>query len=96
MMDKNWSIENFKRLFLSNNHDLEMFSLISRNNFFRTIMTLVAHYDLELQQMDVKTVFLNEDSLGGVERVVVDEDQILKRSKVRRYLEGLIQIGTWT
>ena len=24
-----------------------------------TIMTLVAHFDLELHQMDVKTIFLN-------------------------------------
>ena len=28
---------------------------------FRIIMTLVAHYDLELHQMDVKTAFLNGD-----------------------------------
>ena len=28
---------------------------------FRIIMALVAHFDLELHQMDVKTVFLNGD-----------------------------------
>ncbi|RDX71626.1 hypothetical protein CR513_49005, partial [Mucuna pruriens] len=28
---------------------------------FRTIMTLVAHFDLELHQMIVKTAFLNGD-----------------------------------
>jgi hypothetical protein len=27
----------------------------------RVIMALVAHFDLELQQMDVKTTFLNGD-----------------------------------
>lgn len=28
---------------------------------FRTVMALVPHYDLELHQMDVITVFLNDD-----------------------------------
>ena len=28
---------------------------------FKIIMTLVAHFDLELHQMDIKTVFLNDD-----------------------------------
>ena len=37
----------------------ETFSLVSSNDSFRIIMTLVAHYDLELHQMDVKTMFLN-------------------------------------
>ena len=39
----------------------ETFSLVSCKNSFRIIMALVAHYDLELHQMDVKTAFLNGD-----------------------------------
>ena len=39
----------------------ETFQSVSRKDSFRVIMALVAHYDLELHQMDVKTVFLNED-----------------------------------
>jgi hypothetical protein len=39
----------------------EMFSPASCKDSFRIIMALVAHYDLELYQMDVKTTFLNRD-----------------------------------
>ena len=39
----------------------ETFSPVSSKDSFRTIMALVAHFDLELHQMDVKTVFLNGD-----------------------------------
>ncbi|RDX76659.1 hypothetical protein CR513_43328, partial [Mucuna pruriens] len=39
----------------------ETFSLISSKDSFRIVMTLVAHFDLELHQMDVKTAFLNDD-----------------------------------
>ncbi|RDY04608.1 hypothetical protein CR513_11656, partial [Mucuna pruriens] len=39
----------------------ETFSPISSKDSFRTIMTLLAHFDLELYHMDVKTVFLNGD-----------------------------------
>jgi hypothetical protein len=37
------------------------FSLVSKKDSFRIVMTLVAHYDLELYQMDFKTAFLNGD-----------------------------------
>ena len=39
----------------------ETFSPVSCKESFRIIMVLVAHYDLELHQMDVKTTFLNSD-----------------------------------
>ena len=39
----------------------ETFSLVSCKDFFRIIMALVAYYDLELHQMDVKMTFLTED-----------------------------------
>ncbi|KAK1581876.1 hypothetical protein Q3G72_009867 [Acer saccharum] len=39
----------------------ETFSPISSKDAFRIVMALVAHFDLELHQMDVKTAFLNGD-----------------------------------
>ena len=39
----------------------ETFSPVSGKNSFRIIMALVAHYNLELHQMDVKMTFLNGD-----------------------------------
>jgi hypothetical protein len=44
----------------------ETFSLVSCKDSLRIIMMLVAHYNLELHQMDVKTIFLNEDLLENV------------------------------
>lgn len=37
----------------------ETFSPVSTKDAFRMIMALVAHYDMELHQMDMKTAFLN-------------------------------------
>jgi hypothetical protein len=44
----------------------ETFFPVSCKDSLRIIMVLVAHYDLELHQMDVKTVFLNGDLLENV------------------------------
>ncbi|CAD5178822.1 unnamed protein product, partial [Musa acuminata subsp. malaccensis] len=39
----------------------ETFSPVSKKDSLRIVMALVAHYDLELHQMDMKTTFLNGD-----------------------------------
>jgi hypothetical protein len=39
----------------------ETFSHVSYKDPFRIIMALVAHYDLELYQMDLNMTFLNGD-----------------------------------
>jgi hypothetical protein len=44
----------------------EIFSPISSKDSFRIIMSLVAHYDLELHQIDIKTAFLNGDLYENV------------------------------
>ena len=66
--DSKGNIERYKAHLVAKNFtqkegiDLkETFSPISSKDSFRTIMALVAHFDLELHQMDVKTAFLNGD-----------------------------------
>ena len=39
----------------------ETFSLVSTKDSFQVIMATMAHFDLELHQMDVRTAFLNGD-----------------------------------
>ena len=44
----------------------ETFSLVSTKDSLRIIMTIIAHFDLELHQMDVRTTFLNGDLVKDV------------------------------
>ncbi|RZB42862.1 actin [Glycine soja] len=64
--DSNGNVERYKARLVAKGYTQkegidfkETFSPVSSKDSFRTIMALVAHYDLELHQMDVKTVFLN-------------------------------------
>ncbi|KAI5335607.1 hypothetical protein L3X38_025740 [Prunus dulcis] len=64
--DKDGRIERFKAGLVAKGFTqregidyIEMFPLVSTKDSFVIIMALVAHYDLHLPQMDVKTVFLN-------------------------------------
>ncbi|GKV41844.1 hypothetical protein SLEP1_g49325 [Rubroshorea leprosula] len=50
----------------------ETFSMVSSKDSFRIIMALIAHFDLELHQMDVKIAFLNGDLLEEVYMMQVE------------------------
>src|ERR1044072_9535549 len=64
--DSNGNIERYKARLVAKRYTKkdgvdykETFSSVSKKDSLRIIMALVAHYVLELYQMDVKTVFLN-------------------------------------
>ena len=56
----------------------ETFLLVSTKDSFRVIMAIVAHFHLELHQMDVKTTFLNGD---------LDENVYMEQ------LTGFVEVG---
>ncbi|GJT64243.1 putative RNA-directed DNA polymerase [Tanacetum coccineum] len=67
-LDQKGNIERFKARLVTKGYTQkkwidynETFSPVSRKDSLRIVMALVAHYDLELHQMDVKTAFLNGD-----------------------------------
>jgi hypothetical protein len=71
--DCNGNIERFKAQLVAKGFTqregidyTKTFSPVSYKDSFRIIMALVAHYDLELHQMDIKTTFLNGDLLENV------------------------------
>jgi hypothetical protein len=71
--DSKGNIERFKAWFVTKGFTErehidynEIFSLVSCKDSLRIIMALVAHYDLELHQIDVKMAFLNGDLLENV------------------------------
>jgi hypothetical protein len=73
----------------------ETFSSLSSKDSFRIIMTLVAYYDLELYQIDVKTTFLNGDLYENIYMVqpkgfVVERKENL-RCHLTKFIYGLKQ-----
>ena len=73
----------------------ETFSPVSSKDSFRIIMALVAHFDLELHQMDVKTAFLN----GDIDEIIymvqpenfVSQDSKEMVCKLKKSIYGLKQ-----
>ena len=58
----------------------ETFSPVSRKDSLRIVMALMAHFDLELHQMDVKIAFLNGDL---EEEVYMDQPQVFETTSKR-------------
>ncbi|KAL6335813.1 hypothetical protein AAG906_039576 [Vitis piasezkii] len=71
----------------------ETFSPVSKKDSLRVIMTLVAHFDLELQQMDVKTTFVSKkDSLRVIMTLVAHFDLELQQMDVKTtFLNGNLE-----
>jgi hypothetical protein len=73
----------------------EIFSPVSCKDSFRIIMALVAYYDLELHQIDVKTAFLNRDLEKNVYMVqlkgFVMEGKESMRCHMKKSIYGLKQ-----
>jgi hypothetical protein len=71
----------------------ETFSPVSKKDSFRIIMALVAHFDLELHQMDVKTAFLNGDLEEEVYMKQPEgfDDNTQKACKLNKSIYGLKQ-----
>jgi hypothetical protein len=73
----------------------EIFSPVLCKDYFKIIMALVAYYDLELHQMDVKTVFL----IGDLEKNVymtqskgfVMEGKERMGCRLKKFIYGLKQ-----
>ncbi|KAK4369217.1 hypothetical protein RND71_013009 [Anisodus tanguticus] len=66
--DNHENIERFKPFFVAKSFSQkekidyqETFSPVSTKDAFRIIMTLMAHFDIELHPMNVKTFFLNRN-----------------------------------
>ena len=73
----------------------EIFSPVSTKDSFRTIMTLVAHFDLELHQMDIKIVFLDcniDETIYMVQpENFVSGDPKSMICKLKKFIYGLKQ-----
>ena len=71
------------------------FSLIFMKDFFKITMVLLTHFDLELHQMDVKTVFLNGDIEEEIYMVQPDSFEVKGLQylicKLKKFIYGLKQ-----
>jgi hypothetical protein len=75
----------------------ETFSLVSCKYSLRIIMALVAHYNLELHQIDVKMTFLNADLLENVYMTQLKGFTVKGKEHMgchlRKFIYGLKQVS---
>ena len=74
----------------------ETFSPVACKDSLRIIIAFVAHYDLELHQMDVKTAFLNGDLEENIymaqPKGFVMEGKERMRYRLKKSIDGLKQL----
>jgi hypothetical protein len=99
-LDKDGKIERFKARLVAKGFTQkegidykETFSPVSKKDSLRIILSLVAHYDLELHQMDVRTAFLNgeleeEVYMKQLEDFILNEQENLV-CKLKKSIYGL-------
>jgi hypothetical protein len=68
----------------------KIFSPVSCKDSLRIIMALVAHYDLELHQIDVKTTFLNGYLLESVYMTPLKDFAVKRKEHMRCHLSKSI------
>ncbi|GKB24358.1 retrovirus-related pol polyprotein from transposon TNT 1-94 [Tanacetum coccineum] len=101
-LDQKGNIERFKARLVAKGYSQkegidynETFSPVSRKDSLRIFMALVAHYDLELHQMDVKTAFLNGDLHEDVYMIQLEGFMVEGKEhmvcKLKRSIYGLKQ-----
>ena len=71
----------------------ETFFPVSCKHSFRIIMSLVAHHDLELHQMDVKTTFQNGDLYKNYYMAQVMEGKENLGCRLKKSIYGLKQVS---
>lgn len=75
----------------------DTFSPVSTKDSFRIIMALVAHFDLKLHQMDVKTAFLNGHLFEDVYMLQPEGFQVKGKEhmlcKLKKSIYGLKQVS---
>ena len=71
----------------------EIFFPVSCKDSFRIIMALVAHHDLELHQIDVKTAFQNGDLYINFHMAQVMEGKENLGCRLKKSIYGLKQVS---
>jgi hypothetical protein len=99
-IDASGNVERYKARLMAKGFTLkegidyhETFSPVSNKDLFRIIMALVAYFNLELHQIDMKTTFLNKDLEEDVYMKQPEgfDDNSQKACKLRKSIYGLKQ-----
>jgi len=69
----------------------KVFSLVMKESFIQILLALVAQYDLELDQLDVKTAFLH----GGLEEIYISQPMEFKITEKENMVCKLKKITLW-